>query len=311
MRFGVFTSLTGQTWPAVLDLWRHIESTGWDIACVTDHFMPNTRDKAGPAMESWSTLSALAAVVPRIRVGTIVLGNTYRQPAVVAKMAAQVDIISGGRLLFGLGAAWQQNEHDAYGIPFYTLRERLERLDEACEVVRSLWTRERSTFSGRHYQLVDAPLDPKPVQKPQPEFMIGGGGERVTLRIVARHADTWNVWGGPQVLARKTPFLEEHCSKVGRDSKTIQRSVNMCLLITDNSAEIDQLVQTMIKRFGFSEAGARDTCLAGTPNQIREKLHAVQAAGANTLFIPTLFRPLEDLRRDMDRFLSEIAPEFR
>src|SRR2546422_3646535 len=133
MRFGVFTSMGAQTWPAVLDLWRHLEATGWDIACVTDHFMPNTKERDGAMLESWSTLSALAALVPRMRVGTIVLGNTYRHPAVVAKMAAQVDIISGGRLLLGLGSGWQQNEHEAYGIPFYTMRERLERLDEACE----------------------------------------------------------------------------------------------------------------------------------------------------------------------------------
>src|SRR5215468_7007332 len=159
MRFGVFTSLTGQTWSNVLDLCRHVENTGWDIACVTDHFMLNTKDKAGPVLESWSTLSALAALVPRIRLGTIVLGNTYRHPAVVAKMAAQVDIISGGRLLMGLGAGWQQNEHEAYGIPFYTLRERLARLDEACQVMRTLWTERRSTFKGQYYQLSDAPLD--------------------------------------------------------------------------------------------------------------------------------------------------------
>src|SRR5438876_11653663 len=119
-------------------------------------------------LESWSTLSALAALIPRMRVGTIVLGNTYRQPAVVAKMAAQVDIISGGRLLLGLGAGWQQNEHEAYGIPFYTLGERLARLDEACQVMTSLWTERRSNFTGRYYQLSDAPLDPKPMQAPRP-----------------------------------------------------------------------------------------------------------------------------------------------
>ena len=135
MRFGIFTSMGGQTWAGVLDLWKHLEATRWDIACVTDHFMPNTKEREGAMLESWSTLSALAALVPRLRVGTIVLGNTYRHPAVVAKMAAQVDIISGGRLLLGLGAGWQQNEHEAYGIPFYTMRERLERLDEACQVI--------------------------------------------------------------------------------------------------------------------------------------------------------------------------------
>ena len=157
MRFGLFTSMGMQTWSGVLDLWRHLESTGWDIACVTDHFMPNTKEREGAMLESWSTLSALAALVPRMRVGTIVLGNTYRHPAVVAKMAAQVDIISGGRLLLGMGAGWQQNEHEAYGIPFYTMKERLERLDEACEVIRSLWTKKRSDFKGRYYQLSDAP----------------------------------------------------------------------------------------------------------------------------------------------------------
>jgi len=311
MRFGVFTSLMGQTWPGVLELWQHLESTGWDTACVSDHFMPNTREREGAVLEAWSTLSALAAVVPRMRIGTIVLGNTYRHPAVVAKMAAQVDIISGGRLLFGIGAAWQRNEHEAYGIPFYTMRERLERLDEACTVIRLLWTERRSNFNGRYYQLADAPLDPKPVQKPHPELMIGGGGERVTLHIAAKHADHWNVWGGAKVLARKSAVLEEHCSKLGRDSKSINRSVNMALLITNSKADIDRLAETIAARLGSHAADARDTCLAGTPDQIREQIRGLQSAGATTLFIPTMFRPLDELRRDMNRFIAEIAPDFR
>ena len=311
MRFGVFTSLTGTSWNEVLELWRHVEATGWDIACVTDHFMPSTRDREGAVLESWSTLSALAALIPRIRLGTIVLGNGYRHPAVVAKMAAQVDIISHGRLLLGLGAGWQENEHAAYGIPFYTTRERLERLDEACQIIRNLWTQSRSNFEGRYYRLSDAPLNPKPVQQPHPELMIGGGGERVTLRIVARHADHWNVWGGPDVLARKNAILEEHCAKIGRDTKTIKRSVNMALLITDNNAEIDGLAAGITKRLGSHASDARDICLAGTPDQIRETLRKLQRAGADTVFIPTMFRPVADLRRDMDRFIGEIAPEFR
>jgi len=311
MRFGVFTSLIGQTWPGVLELWQHLESTGWDTACVSDHFMPNTREREGAVLEAWSTLSALAAVVPRMRIGTIVLGNTYRHPAAVAKMAAQVDIISGGRLLLGIGAAWQRNEHEAYGIPFYTMRERLERLDEACTVIRLLWTERRSNFNGRYYQLADAPLDPKPVQKPHPELMIGGGGERVTLRIAAKHADHWNVWGGPKVLARKSAVLEEHCSKLGRDSKSINRSVNMALLITNSKADIDRLAETIAARMGSHAADARDTCLAGTPDQIREQLRRLQSAGATMVFVPTMFRPLDELRRDMNRFIAEIATDFR
>ena len=311
MRFGLFTSMGAQTWDGVLDLWRHVEATGWDAACVTDHFMPNTPEREGPMLEGWSTLAALAVSVPRIRIGTIVLGNTYRHPAVVAKMAAQVDIISGGRLLLGLGAGWQENEHEAYGIPFYTMRERLERLDEACQVLKSLWTQRRSDFAGRHYRLSNAPLDPKPVQRPHPELMLGGGGERVTLRIVAKHADHWNVWGGPHVLARKGAILDEHCAAVGRDPKTITRSANMVLLITDRKDEIDRLAETIATRLGRHVADARDTCLAGTPDQIREQLRQLQAARVGVLFIPSLFRPLDALRRDMDRFIAEIAPAFR
>jgi F420-dependent oxidoreductase-like protein len=311
MRFGVFTGLGAQTWPGVLELWRHVEATGWDIACVTDHFMPNTKDREGATLESWSTLAALAALVPRIRVGTIVLGNTYRHPSVVAKMAAQVDIISGGRLLLGLGAGWQQNEHEAYGIPFYTMRERLARLDEACEVIRSLWVQRRSDFRGRYYQLSDAPLEPKPLQKPHPELMVGGGGERVTLRIVARHADHWNVWGGPRVLARKGAILDEHCAAVGRDPGSITRSVNMALLITDKKNEIDALAGMIARRIGIHGADALDTCLAGTPDQIREQLHRLEAAGGTTIFIPTLFRPFDEMRRDMDQLIAGIAPAFR
>ena len=311
MRFGIFTSMGMQTWSGVLELWRHLERTGWDIACVTDHFLPNTKDREGAMLESWSTLTALAALIPRMRVGTIVLGNTYRNPAVVAKMAAQVDIISGGRLLLGMGAGWQQNEHEAYGIPFYTMRERLERLDEACQVMRSLWTERRSNFKGRYYQLSEAPLDPKPIQSPHPELMIGGGGEKVTLRIVAKHADHWNVWGGPAVATRKGKILDEHCAALGRDAKAITRSVNMALLITDKKADVDQLAKAIETRMGRHAADARDTCLAGTPEQIRESLTDLRAAGVTTLFIPTMFRPVDELRRDLDRFIAEIAPAFR
>ncbi len=310
MRFGVFTSMGNHDWLGVLDLWQRLEATGWDIACVTDHFMPNTDEPDGTMLEAWSCLSALSALVPRMRVGTIVLGNTYRHPAVVAKMAAQVDIISGGRLLLGLGAGWQKNEHEAYAIPFYTVRERLERLDEACQVIRRLFTERRASFDGRHYQLVNAPLAPKPLQKPYPELMIGGGGERVTMRIAAEHADHWNVWGGPQVLRRKGPILDEHCAAVGRDPRAVTRSLNMALMITDRKDEADRLVGTIGRFLGRSEEDARDLCLVGPPDQIRDKLQEVKAAGAGTLFIPTMFRPEGDLRRDLDRFIAEIAPGF-
>ena len=311
MRFGLFTSMGNQTWGGVRELWHHLETTGWDAACVTDHFMPNNPKREGSTLESWSSLSALAALVPRMRVGTIVLGNTFRHPAVVAKMAAQVDIISGGRLILGIGSGWQENEHEAYGIPLYSMRERLERLDEACHVMRSLWTGSRSTFKGRYYQLSDAPLDPKPVQTPHPELMIGGGGEKITLRIVAKHADRWNIWGGPKTAARKGAILDDHCAAVGRDPKTVKRSANMALMFTDKTSDIDTLAQFIGTRMGKHVADPRDTCLAGTPDQIREQLHELQAAGVDMVFVPSMLRPLPELRPDLDRFIAEIAPEFR
>ena len=311
MKFGLFTSMGGQTFTNVLDLWQEAERTGWDIACVTDHFMPNTKERSGAMLESWTTLSALTVLVPRMRIGTIVLGNTYRHPAVVAKMAAQLDIISEGRLILGMGAGWQENEHQAYGIPFYTMGERLRRLDEACELMRQLWREEKSNFTGRYYQLADAPLEPKPLQKPYPELMIGGGGEKVTLRIVAKHADHWNVWGGPQILKRKGAILDEHCAAVERDAKSIMRSANMVLLITDRRSEAEALAASIAKRMGKHVADAEDTCLAGSVEQIKERLHELHEAGVGTLFIPTMFRPLEELCTDLEYFITEIAPAFR
>src|SRR5574342_220684 len=155
MRFAIFTSMGNTTWRDVEVLWRHAEQTGWDAACVTDHFMPNTPDRVGDMLEAWTTLTALAALTERLRVGTIVSGNTYRHPALLAKMAANVDIISGGRLICGMGAGWQENEHQAYGIDFHTVAERLARLDEACRVLQALWTRDRASYQGRYYRLDD------------------------------------------------------------------------------------------------------------------------------------------------------------
>ena len=310
MRFGLFTSLTNNSWENVLGLWRHVEATGWDAACVTDHFMPNTPDRVGDTLECWSTLSALAALVPRLRVGTIVVGNTYRNPAVVAKMAATVDIVSGGRLLFGIGAGWQQNEHEAYGIPFGTVGERLARLDEACQVIKLLWTQPTATFDGRFYRLAAAPLMPKPLQQPHPELMIGGGGEKIMLRLVARHADHWNVWGGPETLARKGKILDGYCAEIGRDPRRLRRSANMALLITDDREEVSRLAAAITRRMGYAEPLVRDLLLAGPVSEVRDRLARLAEAGVDMLFVPSFFLPREP-RPLLDRFMSEVAPAFR
>jgi F420-dependent oxidoreductase-like protein len=310
MRFGLFTGLTNARWDDVLALWRHAEATGWDAACVTDHFMPNTPERTGDTLECWATLASLAVLVPRMRIGTIVSGNTYRHPAVLAKMATNVDVVSGGRLICGIGAGWQENEHAAYGIPFGTMRERLERLDEACQVLKLLWTQPRATFRGRYYQLDEAPLMPKPVQRPHPELMVGGGGEKVTLRIAARHADHANVWGGPEIHARKAKALDEHCAAVGRDPASILRSANMVLLLTDSRGEVERLKKQLMRRLGRDEPSARDTLLAGSVAEVQDKLARLRETGVGMLFVPTFFLP-SDPRPQLDRFLAEVAPAFR
>jgi F420-dependent oxidoreductase-like protein len=195
MRFSVWPG-PHQPWADVLALAEHAERTSWDGVWFADHFMPNTDEASGDTLECWTVLAALAAQVPRVRLGSLVCGNTYRHPPVLAKMAATVDVISGGRLVLGIGAGWQQNEHRKYGIPLFDVRERLARLEESCRIIKALTTQRRTSFRGRYYRLEDAPLEPKPVQQPLP-LLVGGGGEKVTLRIAAAHADEWNTWGDP------------------------------------------------------------------------------------------------------------------
>ena len=215
MRFSVWLG-TQQAWDDLVTSAEHAERTGWDGLWLADHFMPNGAPSSVPRLEAWTTIAAIAARVGRVRVGVLVTGNTYRHPAVLAKMAATVDHICEGRLVLGLGAGWQENEHEAYGIELPAVAERLARLDEACQVIRLLHSEERSNFEGRFYRLVDAPCEPKPVQRPLP-LLIGGGGEKTTMRIAARYADEWNCWGLPELMAHKSEVLERHCLEIGRD----------------------------------------------------------------------------------------------
>jgi len=259
-------------------------------------------------LEGWSTLTALSTLVPRIQVGTSCSAIPI-PPGGVAKMAAQVDIISAGGFLLGLGAGWQENEHEAYGIPFYTMRERLERLDEACQVMKSLWTENRSTFKGRYYTLSDAPLQPKAVQKPHPELMIGGGGEKVTLLTVAA-TPSLNVWGGPRCWPTRAASSTSTAQRRAR-SQDHPPLGNMSLLITDKKAEADALAETIGTRMGRHARTPRDTCLPALPSRSGPRWPRLRAAKVDNPVIPTLFRPLPELRRDLDRFIAEIAPAFR
>jgi F420-dependent oxidoreductase-like protein len=226
----------------------------------------------------------MAVATRRIKLGPMVLGNTFRHPAVVANMAATLDHVSGGRLQLGFGAGWMQSEHDGYGIPLPRPAERIDRLDEALQVVKLLLTEKRATFEGRHYQLRDAICEPKPLQRPHPPIVVGGGGEKRTLRVVARHADEWNGEASPSQMAHKIAVLREHCRAVGRDADEIEIGV---LLRTELQAE--STYQTWVKQ--------------GSPfiDQERERLGAEGYRGAELeeevrKSIWTQFLPIDDER---------------
>ena len=231
MRFAFKTSPQNTTWADMLAVWRAADDidvfeSGWTF----DHFYPIFSDPAGPCLDGWTTLSALAQATTRLRLGVLVTGIHYRHPAVLANMAAAVDIISGGRLELGIGAGWNEEESGAYGIELGTLTERFDRFEEACEVLIGLLSKDSTDFDGTFYQLKAARNEPKGPQRPHPPICIGGNGEKRTLRIAARYADHWNFVGGtPQEFARKRDVLKAHCADVGRNPKEIMLSAHIRL----------------------------------------------------------------------------------
>ncbi len=240
LRFGIKTAPQNTTYQDMLRVWLEADEVPViEHAWLFDHFMPLGNDPTGPCLEGWTLLSAYAALTKRLRVGLMVTGNTYRHPAVLANMAATIDIISNGRLDFGIGAGWNELEHSAYGIPLYEPGERIKRMGEACEVFRLLWTETTPNFDGKYYQLKDAYCEPKPVQKPYPPITIGGSGEQLTLRMVAKYADIWNFVGGPpEVFKHKSEVLDGHCAKIGRDPSTIERSIQSMVNPNDMQSTI-------------------------------------------------------------------------
>ncbi|MFT7220045.1 MAG: F420-dependent oxidoreductase-like protein [Candidatus Azotimanducaceae bacterium] len=302
MRFS-FWPMPTQSFEIMQSLSQHVESTNWDGLWLADHFMPNGEDTNQPWPEAWTTLSALAATVPRIRMGTLVTGNTYRHPAVLAKMAATVDHISGGRVVLGLGSGWQENEHDKYGIEFGTIGERLRKMEEACQVIKQLFDTGSASFSGEFYTLNQAPLEPKPVQAKLP-LLIGGGGEKVTLRITAQYADEWNVWGTVDTLKAKMALLDEHCDKLGRNPADIQRSAVALLFLSDD--------ESLVKKMNEStDAPAR---IAGNVSQLCDTIAGYKDAGVDELIVPdfTMGPGMEQKKIDtLNTFINEVAPAGR
>jgi F420-dependent oxidoreductase-like protein len=261
MRLSIWPG-AGQPYKDFVDAAQHAAETGWDGVYVADHFMPNAGMPAGPrgpVLECGSMVAALGALVPRVRIGSLVYGNTYRHPAVLANMAATVDHVTGGRLTLGVGAGWQINEHQQYGIELPSVKRRLDRFVEALQILHGLLRQPTTTVDGRYYQVTDAVCEPKPVQDPLP-ILIGGSGEQRMLGIVARYADVWNTWGTPRVIAHKSSVLDRYCAEVGRDPTAIARTAQALTVV--NGPLPDGLPMPMI--------GGSELKLAETVAEYRE-----------------------------------------
>jgi F420-dependent oxidoreductase-like protein len=302
MRF-VFWPNANQPFEDVLDGAQHAERTGWDGVYFADHFMVSSMlgaPELTPTLECATVVTALAALVPRLRIGSLVFGNTYRHPAVLANMAATADRVSGGRFVLGVGAGWQENEHQQYGIALPPPRERLDRLEEALQVLLGLLRQPRTTFAGRHYQLTDAVCEPKPVQRPMP-ILIGGSGEKRTLRIVARYADVWNSWGHPEVIAHKSSVLDGYCEEVGRDPASIERSAQAGILLDADPDEVAARAAT-----------SPLPVIGGTPSQLVDIMARYAEAGVDEFVVPDRSLGTGSQRRDaMDLLIRDVAGPFR
>jgi F420-dependent oxidoreductase-like protein len=254
LTLGLKASQQHSTIDQLRQVWTIADEGGFDSCWAFDHFVPMGRVRTGDIFEAWTLLAAMAQATQRVRLGTLVTGNIYRHPGLLAKMAVTVDHVSAGRLTMGLGAGGDDYADTMLGLPAYPARERIERLAEACQVLKLLWTEETATFTGKYYHLDQALSDPKPVQRPRPPIWIGSSGERYGLRVVAEHADVWvNASLRPDdltELTRLSQVLDRHCEDIGRDPATIRRAVQFRL---PADAEETILAVERYLRAGFSD----------------------------------------------------------
>jgi F420-dependent oxidoreductase-like protein len=312
-----------ESWKPVLEACRVAERLGFNAFHASDHLMPvGGYDREGAYLESWTLLAALAARTERIRLGVMVTGNTYRHPVVLAKMVTTVDSVSDGRVDFGIGTGWSALDHAPYGIEYPPFRERVERLDEAVRLIKQLWTQRLSDFDGRYYTLRAAPFAPKPLQKPHPPFLIGGSSPSV-LALAAREADCWNGLGSQAFVARSLERLDACCAAIGRDPKTLERSLWTDFSLTDSEAESDAVIAQRLaqraaaeedprRKYGLPgeslETIVRGASLIGTPAQIRRQLQGLVEMGL-TRFVLRNPRPFDVA--STERFAREVMSAFR
>lgn len=290
-------------WDEVLSLARWVDSGQWHCLWYADHFMPNSNDdtpQSGDVSECWATIAAIAASTTRVRVGSLVSPTTFRHPVVLANTAATIDRISAGRLTLGVGAGWQVNEHRAYGVDLLEPASRVDRFEEALLIIRSLLDEDRTTFSGRLFELRDAPCEPKPVQRPLP-LLVGTGGRRMT-EITARHAQAWNTWGTPEVAAPRIRALREACERIGRDPDEIHCSVQSLVFFADDESAVKAV----------SAAAPTDRSIVGDDERVAETIARYVDLGFDEVIVPDfVLGPTPRARRDSyQRFAAGVITRF-
>lgn len=307
VRFGLFFPQVGLPFATLLERARLAERLGYDSVLFVDHMWGRGRPEEDH-LEAWTLMSAITAATQTLRVGSLVLCNSFRNPALLAKMAASLDSIGGGRLILGLGAGWMEEEYRAYGYPFPRLRARIEQLDEALEVVGRLLSEPRATFQGKYYAVEDAVNLPKPAQRPRPPILIGGAGERRLLRVVARHADIWNCPNNHAAdLPRKLDVLREHCAAIGRDPAEIEVSEQCVIVIGRDERDFDrkwaQARATLGKAWEIEKAG-----FYGTPPRVVEQIRARTEQGVSffTFLLPGNHDP-----ESLELLAKEVLPALR
>jgi F420-dependent oxidoreductase-like protein len=283
------------------------EDLKFDSFWMMDHFhqIQMVGKPEEPMLEGWTAISVLAGMTSEIKLGTMVTGNSYRYPSVLAKIGATLDVLSKGRLFFGIGAAWNDAEAHAYGIPFPTTRERLARLEEAVQIIRMMWTEDLTNFDGKYYKLENAICNPKPIQKPTPKILIGGSGERFLLRTVAKYGDACNLFGSPQAVEKKLAVLRKHCEAAGRDYDSILKTKLTRVFISENEEEVNRRVEELSKM--MPGVMLREVMILGTPKQIQDQVQEFADIGIE--YLVTSFSGPNELQ-SLKLFGETVLPKF-
>jgi F420-dependent oxidoreductase-like protein len=290
---------------------QYAEAHGFDGFFLMDHFLqiPYVGVIDEPMLEGWTTLSALTQVTSKIKLGTLVTGSVYRNPALLAKMAANVDLMSSGRLFFGIGAGWFEPEANAYNIPFYSVAERGKRLEESVQIIKGMWTKPKGfTFQGDYYRVNNALCLPEPIQKPHPPIMIGGGGEKQTLRTVAKYADACNLFGGPKQIKVKLDVLKKHCSEVGRDYEEILKTALTTVVIAEDKEALAGALAG-VREPGVSDEALDEMVLFGTPDELAAKIERRMQSGVQYLIVNFIGSSSE--KDSLELFAEKVVPKFQ